>query len=140
MEKIIFLKYAELSTKKDNINYFLKILYEDIKKNLGNLVNIKYDYGRMFIIPKNDNFEEVINKLQNIFGIHEIVVAYKLENKELDYINECLLEILSNKHFQTFKVNVKRSDKSYPVNGMELRKMFGTHILKNIKGIKVSQK
>lgn len=137
MEKIIFLKYAELSTKKDNINFFLKTLNDDIKKNLKDNVLIKYDYGRMFIIPKNNNFDEVTKQLQNIFGIHEIVIAYKDSSKELDNIKNNVIELLRNKEFKTFKVDIKRSDKSYPYDGMELRKIFGSHILKNIDNISV---
>lgn len=137
MEKVIFLKYAELSTKKDNINFFLKTLNDDIKKNLKDDVLIKYDYGRMFIIPKNNNFDEVTKQLQNIFGIHEIVIAYKDSSKELDNIKNNVIELLRNKKFKTFKVDIKRSDKSYSYDGMELRKIFGSHILKNIDNISV---
>ena len=50
MQKLIFIKYGELSTKKDNRSFFLKSLNDNIKKVLGNTVDIKYDYGRMFII------------------------------------------------------------------------------------------
>lgn len=137
MEKVIFLKYAELSTKKDNINFFLKVLHDDIKKNLKEDIEIKYDYGRMFIIPKNNNYNEVAKKLQNIFGIHEIITAYKLQDRELENIKDRIIDLLKNKEFKTFKVDVKRSDKKYPIDGMELRKIFGGHILKNIPNIKV---
>jgi len=42
VEKLIFLKYGELSTKKNNRNFFIKILNEDIKKNIDD-IEIKYD-------------------------------------------------------------------------------------------------
>ena len=136
MEKLIFLKYGELSTKKDNRNFFIKTLSEDIKKNLKDVV-INYDLGRMFIIPSENNFDLVINKLQNIFGIHEIVVAYKLDDRSIETIKESLIKLLKNKSFNTFKINVRRSDKNYEIDGMTLRKVFGSHILKNISDIKV---
>ena len=137
MEKIIFLKYGELSTKKDNINFFLKTLYDDIKNNLKDEVDIKYDYGRMFIVPKKDNFDEITKRLKNIFGIHEIIIAYKLHDKDLNNINENIINLLHEKEFKTFKVDVKRSDKKYPYDGMEIRKLLGGNILKNISNIKV---
>ena len=136
MEKLIFLKYGELSTKKNNRNFFIKILNEDIKKNIDD-IEIKYDLGRMFIIPQKNNFDTVINKLKNIFGIHEIIVAYKIDNRELSNIQNSIIEILKNKTFKTFKVDVKRSDKNYEIDGMTLRKVIGGHILKNINDIKV---
>ena len=137
MEKLILLKYGELSTKKANRNFFLKILSEDIKKNLKDRAQIRYDFGRMFIKPKANNFAEVVEKLQNIFGIHEIMIAYMSEDRELESIKSNLLEILKDNTFTTFKVDVKRSDKNYPYDGMSLRKIFGGHILKNIPNIKV---
>ena len=137
MQKLIFIKYGELSTKKDNRSFFLKSLNDNIKKVLGNTVDIKYDYGRMFVLPSNDNYEEVINKLKNIFGIHEIITAYKIDSKELDDIKKNIIDILKDKVFKTFKVEVKRSDKNYPIDGMELRRVFGSHILKNIDNLKV---
>ena len=137
MEKVIFLKYAELSTKKDNINFFLKTLHDDIIKNLKEDIEIKYDYGRMFIIPKNNNFDVVTKKLQNIFGIHEIIVANIIKNKELENIKEKVIELIKDRDFKTFKIDIKRSDKSYPFDGMELRKIFGGLVLKNKENIKV---
>ncbi len=137
MEKIIFLKYGELSTKKDNRNFFIKKLNENIINSLEGKVDVSYDYGRMFIKPHDDNFEDVIKHLQNIFGIHEIVVAYKDEDKELETIKNNLKSLLQEKTFQTFKVEVKRSDKKYPYDGMMLRKDLGAFILKNIPYLKV---
>ena len=129
MEKLIFLKYGELSTKKDNRVFFIKFLSDDIKKNLKDSVEIKYDLGRMFIIPNDNNFDNVINKLKNIFGIHEIIVAYKEIDRDVEFIGNTIVELLKEKEFKTFKVDVKRSDKNYPIDGMSLRKIFGGFIL-----------
>ena len=60
MEKIIIIKYGELTTKKDNINYFLTTLKENIKSMLGNSVDIKFDKGRMFI-NTNGDYDSIIN-------------------------------------------------------------------------------
>lgn len=137
MEKLIFLKYAELSTKKDNINYFLNMLHNNIKSILKDEAEISYDYGRMFIRPTNDNFDKIVDMLKNIFGVYEIVVAYRLDDRSVDVINDNLINLLSREEFKTFKVDVKRSDKSYEQDGMALRKIFGSHILKNIPNLKV---
>ncbi len=136
MEKIIFLKYGELSTKKDNRNFFIKTLNDTIKKRLNN-IEITYDFGRMFIKPTDNNYDAVIDELQHIFGIHEIVIAYKSNQKEIDDINNNILALLQDKKFTTFKVEVKRSDKKYPINSMDLRKIFGSFIFKNISNLKV---
>ncbi len=136
MEKVIFLKYGELSTKKDNRNFFLKKLNENILNTLKD-VRVEYDFGRMFIYPSHNNYEEVVSKLQNIFGIHEIVIAYKFLEREIETIENNLLALIKDEEFLTFKVEVKRSDKTYPLDGMTLRKELGAFVLKHKNNLKV---
>ena len=65
MEKIILIKYGELTTKKENRNMFINILYENIKNSLKGIdYTITKNRVRMFITPKSDyDFELIINKL-----------------------------------------------------------------------------
>lgn len=136
MEKIIIIKYGELTTKKDNINFFINALRDNIKKSLKDIDNkIIYDHGRMFI--ETSNYENVLNILKKTFGIHEINIGYKLKTNSLEEINAELLNLLKDKEFKTFKVTTKRSDKSYPINSMEISKKVGGTILKNISNIEV---
>ena len=66
MEKLIMVKYGELSTKKANINLFLKQLKVNVEKALVGLnVEIKFDKGRMFITLNDDNFDEILKIMQN---------------------------------------------------------------------------
>ena len=135
MEKLIFIKYAELNTKKDNINFFLDKLKTNISFILNNSdANIIYDKGRMFIETKD--IDNTIDKLSHVFGIHSIVVAYKMNNS-FDTISSNLLELIKDKEFKTFKVETKRSDKTYPMDSMEISRKLGGVLLKNIPDIKV---
>ena len=84
MKKVIIIKYAELNTKKDNIEFFIKLL----KKNVETVINdktkkITYDHGRMFIESESDDFDELLVKVQKVFGIHEINIAYKLDTTDI---------------------------------------------------------
>ncbi len=136
MEKIIIIKYGELTTKKDNINYFINSLRDNIKNSLKDIDNkIIYDHGRMFI--ETSDYENVLNILKKTFGIHEINIGYKLKTNSLEEINAELLNLLKDKEFKTFKVTTKRSDKSYPINSMEISRKVGGTILKNIPNIEV---
>ncbi len=140
MESVIIIKYGELSTKKDNINFFLKKLKENILFTLNDLdVKITYDLGRMFI-HTNENFDEVIKRIKNIFGIHEINIGYIIDSTDFDIIKEEILKLLKEHEFTTFKVESKRSNKSLNTTSVELSKNLGAHILKNIKGLKVEVK
>ena len=134
MRKVILIKYGELTTKKDNRNFFIKRLKNNIFDKLDNYnFEIVDDYYRMFIIPNEDDIEGIVGVLKNIFGIHEIVVAYMSEKVSVDNILECSLEVMKREDFKTFKIVTNRSDKSFPVKSMELSRMVGAHILKNIE-------
>lgn len=138
MEKLIMIKYGELSTKKANINLFLKQLKDNLSFALEDLdVEIKFDKGRMFISLKKDNFEEVEKALNHVFGIHEYDIAYKFNDKNFDKIANFVLKLVKQKDFNTFKVVTKRSDKNYPISSMDFSRQIGAVILKNIEGVKV---
>ena len=133
MEKVIIIKYGELNTKKDNINYFIKALRNDLSKKIDN--DVEYDHGRMIIFGQtNDIVKEALNKT---FGIHEYEIGYKLETNNIDIISLELVKLVKERDFNTFKVSTKRSDKSYEMNSMEISKHLGGVILRNISGKKV---
>ena len=135
MERIIIIKYGELTTKKDNINYFLSCLKDNIRNMIGSGANIQFDRGRMFI--SGDNLEELKEKLKCVFGIHEINLGYKLESNDINLIENSLKELIKNKEFNTFKVETKRSYKNYTMNSMEISRYLGGVVLKNKKDISV---
>lgn len=138
MKKIIIIKYGELSTKKDNINFFISKLKNNISIILKNIDNeIKYDFGRMFIKVNEKDIDSVVNKLKKVFGILEIIIGYIDNELEIEKIKNNTLSLINDKNFNTFKVITKRSDKNYPINSMEINNVIGGFLLKNISNIKV---
>ena len=137
MEKIILIKYGELTTKKANRNLFINRIYENMKQALANYdIKINKNRVRMFIEPGNENIDEIVDIVKNIFGIHSIVIAYKVKTN-IDTINESVLEVASSIEFNTFKVETDRADKSFPINSMDFSRQIGGLILKNIPNKKV---
>ena len=136
MEKIILIKYGELTTKKNNRNIFINTLCENIKKQLKNY-NIKIIKNRVrMFIETDDNIDEIVDILKNVFGIHGIVVAYKVDTN-IDVIKTSVLEIIKDINFKTFKVETKRSDKRFPIPSMEFNNIIGSLVLKNKEDISV---
>ena len=128
MQELIMIKYGELTTKKANRKIFINILTQNVEKALKNEnIEIKKDQVRMFI--KCNNASIIARKLQKIFGIHSIVIAYKVNNNIEDVLNKSLEIMDKNKH--TFKVITKRADKNYPIHSMDYSRKLGGLILKN---------
>ncbi len=132
MQKIIMIKYGELTTKKGNRNVFINTLYNNIVKKLEGMdYTISKDRVRMYIETKE--IDKCVSILKNVFGIHGIVVALKLENKDIDNIKEESLNLINKENYKTFKVTTNRADKNYPMDSMEISKVVGGYILKNSK-------
>ena len=137
MEKIILIKYGELTTKGDNRNLFISKIYEQMKELLiGYEVKIIRNRVRMFILVDDRKIDEVVNIVKNIFGIHRIVIAYKVKTDTRE-IEKTILDIIKEENFKTFKVETDRADKTFPISSMDFSKRIGGLILKNKNDIKV---
>lgn len=131
MESIILIKYGELTTKKGNRGTFIKLLARNINALLKGLdYKLKYDRVRMYIETNNPNL--IIKKLEKIFGIHGIVLSYRVDNN-IDKLHDLLIKILNNQNFTTFKVETNRADKTFPIPSMDFSRQIGGFVLKNFK-------
>ena len=89
---------------------------------------------------ESDNFDEVLNVASKTFGIHEINIGYEFEDNNFDNLKNNLTKLLQDKEFTTFKVITKRTDKSYPLDSMEISRELGGVVLKTFKNKKVDVK
>ena len=140
MDRVIMIKYGELTTKKGNRNFFVNALYKSIKDKLnGYNVNISRDLSRMYIEFDNNELDSILKRINNIFGIHGYLVAYKVLS-DVDVIKNTVLDVVNNEKFDTFKVETKRSDKNFPIQSTEFSRQIGGLVLKNTKDKKVDVK
>ena len=132
MKKVILIKYGELTTKKDNRKIFINKLKDNIFTKLSSFsFEIIDDYYRMFIKCNENDIDPIVEKLKNIFGIHGIVIANMIEDRDEDSIKKECLSLMKEIEGKTFKVVTNRSDKSYPIPSMEMNNIIGGYILKN---------
>ena len=141
MNRIILIKYGELSTKKGNRKLFIDTLYKNINNKLFNYnVNITKDMSRMYIEYDSLDEEVILKRIKEIFGIHAFLVAYKTESN-IDSIKNTIKEIIENNinlnNKSTFKIETKRSDKSFIIDSQECNHEFGGYVLKNFDNLKV---
>lgn len=131
MEKIIMIKYGELTTKKANRNVFVTLLTKNIKYMLRDYeVRIHKDRVRMYIEVIDEQFLEVVEILKKVFGLHGIVICHHVHTN-VDDIQKEVLNLLVNENYKTFKVVTKRADKNFPIPSMEFNNVIGGYVLKN---------
>lgn len=139
MKQLIMIKYAELTTKKDNKGFFVRILKENIISALEGLdFEIKTNFARAYIYT--EDISDAVERLKKVSGIHEIIKCYESDDIDFDKIKDNSLNLLKEKEFKTFKVETKRSIKTYPHSSMEISRLVGGYLLKNIPNIKVDVK
>ncbi len=137
MNRVILIRYGELSTKKGNRRFFIDTLKKNVKHKLENFdVKIKSDLSHMYIYYNLEYEDKICNKLNNIFGISTYNIAVVCDSFEKDILKNAL-DALKSINFKTFKVETKRSDKKFPFDSPTMSKKLGAHILKNIDNISV---
>ena len=95
MNRVILIKYGELTTKKGNRKFFINTLYKNINDKLkGYDVKISKDISRMYIEFMDKDLDKILKRINSIFGIHEYLVAYKVTT-EISTIEESVKELLA---------------------------------------------
>lgn len=135
----ILIRYGELGLKGKNIKKFIIKLQQNIKAALVNFPEVKVTrtLGRLFVILNGQNPEPIVEELQKVFGIYSLSLAIKV-NLDEEAIKDAALYALKNEaNVKTFKVNVKRANKQFPIKSQEMNRLLGGHLLRNTEDITV---
>lgn len=142
MKEIILIKNGELVLKGLNRNTFEDILVKNIKQRLAKFgkFEIKKAQLTIYIEPlSNDfDFDSALDAVGKIFGIAGYCRACVCEKNIDDIIEKSLVyfeELLSTA--KTFKVEAKRSDKTFPLKSPQICETLGGDILEKYSHLKV---
>lgn len=137
MDKVILIKYGELSTKKGNRNFFINTLSNNVYNKLCKYdISIRKDRAHMYIEFKDSEFDSIKKDIDKVFGIHKYNIATIVPN-DIERIKDTVLDMVKSESPSTFKIETKRSNKNFPNNSIEVNNIIGGHVLRNIDGIKV---
>lgn len=136
MEKIILVRYCEIHLKGNNRGFFERIFAENMEKALKGIKHeIRKQSGRYAIenFAENDT-EEIVSRVKNVFGVHTLSVALKVKTT-IDDIFGAVKQIAPE--HGTFKVDTHRADKAFPMNSMQINAEIGGRLLDFNKNLKV---
>lgn len=141
--KVILIRYGELTLKGKNRKEFERQLFNNIKRQLEDYeLKYKKDRNRIYLyIEEVSYFEEIKGILKIIPGIHSFSIADVCEN-DIEAIKSLALDVF-DKTTPEFKIETKRSNKSFELKSFEVSKIVGAHILINnngLEGMKVNVK
>ncbi|EMR05723.1 putative tRNA sulfurtransferase [Bhargavaea cecembensis DSE10] len=140
----IMIRYGELSLKGKNRNVFIRKLRDNIRRITKDLptVKVKAEHDRMYLFAEEgQEIEEALKRLPDVFGIQSFSPAVRCK-ADLETIKETAERILSDMDTEgkTFKVEVRRADKTFPLKTIELQQEMGGHLLPIFPGLVVKMK
>ncbi len=136
MEKVILLRYGEIFLKGDNRGFFERVLLDNIRKSISDFkCKIKKIAGRICLYEYDNNDENTLcDRVSKVFGLHSLSVAHKMETQAETILDFCRGIKLN---FESFKVEVRRADKRFPIKSMDFACLCGDEICKANPNIKV---
>lgn len=142
MRKIILIKDGELALKGLNRSTFEDKMLKNIRRRVSDLGKVRFYKGQSTITlyPESDDFDldEAEDRIGKIFGIAGYSIAAIAEKNMAD-IKKVLLEFFSDNiyEYKTFKVEARRSDKSFPLDSPQICREIGGFMLENFPFLKV---
>ncbi len=133
MTKVIIIRYSEIFLKKKNRGFFERAFENNMQRALQGLQYTLIKQSGRYLVRDfyEDEAEEFIQRLQKVFGVHTLSVAYETSS-DLDSIAE--IAIALSRKSGTFKVESHRGDKKYPLTSIEISREIGARLLDHAKG------
>ncbi|EGQ3877493.1 tRNA 4-thiouridine(8) synthase ThiI [Staphylococcus pseudintermedius] len=130
----ILVRYGELTLKGGNRKTFVSQLRSNVKRALMPLkgYEVKANRDRMYIqLEPEADIEEMMTRISKVFGVHSISPVLKLE-KSMDAVYEHARLFAQNYEAEdSFKIEVKRSDKNFEYETFAIQRMVGGEVLKS---------
>ncbi|MGO3726759.1 THUMP domain-containing protein, partial [Staphylococcus carnosus] len=130
----ILVRYGELTLKGANRKMFVNKLRSNVKQALMPLqgYNVKANRDRMYIeVTPEADIEEMMRRISKVFGVKSISPVMKIE-KDLEVAKAQASDFAKTyAEGDSFKIDVKRSDKQFPYDTYQLQRILGGAVLEN---------
>ncbi|MBR5178357.1 MAG: tRNA 4-thiouridine(8) synthase ThiI [Lachnospiraceae bacterium] len=142
--KAFLIKYAEIGIKGKNRYVFEDALCERIAEKLAKVADgfeVIREQGRIRVnCPDVYDYDEAVEQMKTVFGVWEICPAYVIEDASWDSLTTGVGDYFEERYGNTphtFKVEARRSDKSYPIQSPQICSDMGAYLLDRFSELKV---
>lgn len=139
----VMVRYGELSTKGKNKKAFINRLAQNVKAALHDFpeVRVHGERDRMHLKLKDADSEEVLKRLEPIFGIQNYSPVMKLD-KDMEQVKKVAVEMIKEQYVpgKTFKIATRRADHDFPLDTNDINLLLGDEVIDHIEGIQVQMK
>lgn len=126
----VVVHYQELALKGRNRPWFVNRLVLNLKEALGDLgvASVRPIMGRIEVtLPDDVDLDIVRERVRRLSGIANYAIAERVA-PDVAAIEAGLLRTLANRPARPFRVTVRRSDKSFPVQSPDVERRLGKRI------------
>jgi thiamine biosynthesis protein ThiI len=130
MERFLIVHYHELALKKGNRDYFENRLCQNLRATLAGCGcgEVRRISGRILVTLRPDsNVPEVLRRMRNVPGVSHFSEASKT-NLTLESMEEKAWELVRVREFETFRVDTRRGDKTFPHKSVEVNHRIGAYL------------
>ncbi len=133
----ILVRYGDLLLKGKNRRRFVKMAQKRIAERIVNeAITLEPRHDRLYIVLNGEDEQEVIEALKTVSGLHSFSRVMK-SPKDLEAIKHTALELARStvKESDTFKIETKRADKTYPFGSTETSQAVAGYVIEHAKNL-----
>ncbi|HXF03964.1 MAG TPA: tRNA uracil 4-sulfurtransferase ThiI [Blastocatellia bacterium] len=134
VERLVLVRYDEIGIKGRNRPDFTRKLAENIRRVTGvERGRVRIEWGRLYILAGEDE-AELLRALPRVFGIRSVSPAVRLpfDTTLLEQEAVTLARREYERGARTFKIETRRSLKTFPLTSLDVNRLLGTAIQRAI--------
>jgi thiamine biosynthesis protein ThiI len=141
MDTLFLLKYAEIALKGGRRASFEEELRRDLERRLRGIDHrIRRRWGRFYVLCGEGDAAAVAGILSRTFGIVSFARAYRTP-RDMGAVEEAAAALgrrfLEEGKGSRFKVETRRTDKSFPLTSYQISSRLGELLLDRVPGLRV---
>lgn len=142
MSEVLLVRYGEIALKGKNIGTFEKKFISNIRKAIASIeeARVSSQHGRVYVHYEKEHYSNVVEAVTKVFGVVSVSPAIIVQNN-IEAIEKRALEeierLVEETGIKTFKVETKRTNKSFPMKTPEINKRVGGFINTKLDSVSV---
>src|SRR5918996_1673224 len=126
----VLIRYHEIALKKGNRSYFTELLRRNLLSAVKDLdvEEIRILPARLLLAFNNDiDSATVASRIRTVFGVANFSMVERTE-RDIEVLRSRILKALNGAHFQSFRIETQRGDKSFPLISPEINRQLGAAV------------
>ena len=137
----ILVRFGDLTLKGRNRKMFVSRVVNLVKEKLDGLkTTLEITHDRIYVAINGEDTNEIIKRLSYVSGISSYSLVVRVNTtSDMKEIKEAAVNLINEqiKGDVKFKVESKRSDKTFPLTSLEISKEISSYVLKQCQNLHV---